>query len=776
VVGPLLLAGWRPAAAATPPPALPEVRTVTAPLDLPAVDAAIIPADRGAPDRILVVRPRQGGSPASLELLASQGPDWTVVDRLEVAGSLEASSDPWLVGLAPDRFVVVLGGGVAPSTFQLVDIDGRRLLRGATAAIAGPIDGATIADLDEDGVADLVVAGRVIRSGPPGDACSTEISVLAGSSLESLGRFAMGSVRIAGAAVVDLAGTSGPVLVAPVGVRCDTDPADPAQAGDLLVVGLADGRRIRRISLQPADDRPSAPIAADVGGRPIVITVDGERTVIVDPASDQPATGILTGPVRPVAIGPSTGGVAPIVLAQLVDGEPDAIRVGGLVRDASGAVDYVDNGFRRNQAEIARWAATIPRHGTGVRWPVGGSIEIPGVSCPVVLAPTVVDRCATQPGGSLAVGPAWVGSRPLGVLPGPDGPRLIAASSLTWVPQGLGLASPSPWAFAVASDRWRVGPSVPFALAQLPADRLLAGDPFDQADASLTPATEPGPAGIVATARTGARVLVRPAGSTGSAAEASPPALPDQPGTGEAMVAETGAFLGSGSRAALLQRIAVPAGSVPGEDRGVGRFHLFADATGASPTWTVDVVVVDDWGQISDPTRVVVTDVARGPPIVAESPIISLPWPFGTELTGSTEPGALVQVGGGRSVVADADGRFRLPVTLVPWPQDLEVMATDASGARRSISVDAMGLLDPRRVPPGAALAVFVLLAVVIALLLEARRSARRPGADPSVPTTGPGRLDPGDAWRRTGPDPADEWFLSGDGPTIEDLAPRDAR
>jgi hypothetical protein len=140
--------------------------------------------------------------------------------------------------------------------------------------------------------------------------------------------------------------------------------------------------------------------------------------------------------------------------------------------------------------------------------------------------------------------------------------------------------------------------------------------------------------------------------------------------------------------------------------------------------WRIDIVAVNDWGEIAGPVATNVALDVLGPGLVVDVPLVSAPWPFRAPITGRAEPGAMVTLGDA-AVEANRIGRFELRTSLAPWPQDLEVRAVDGEGNETVQRISVMGGLDVRRLPWQAGLAALVLAAIAWTAF---RGAAARPG------------------------------------------------
>jgi hypothetical protein len=185
---------------------------------------------------------------------------------------------------------------------------------------------------------------------------------------------------------------------------------------------------------------------------------------------------------------------------------------------------------------------------------------------------------------------------------------------------------------------------------------------------------------------------------------------------------------------------------------------------GADPAadqfWRIEVVALNDWGEISDPTAGDVSLDLTGPALRIDVPFISAPWPFAAPLEGVTEARGDVELVGVETVRANRVGGFQVRTTLAPWPQDLEFRSTDGDGNVTVRRVSVMGGVDVRRLPWQA---IFV-LTVIVATIYAALRDARRHGsAVRSAIATSGGVGASAASW-----DPWDPAPL----PTIEDIYP----
>jgi hypothetical protein len=155
--------------------------------------------------------------------------------------------------------------------------------------------------------------------------------------------------------------------------------------------------------------------------------------------------------------------------------------------------------------------------------------------------------------------------------------------------------------------------------------------------------------------------------------------------------------------------------------------------------WLVDVAQLDALGDIAGPVRVAALFDDTPPGLAVDAPLLSPTWPLKATLHGSSEAGAKVRVAAGEPVVADANGAFVIDTPLAPWPQTVELTATDAYGNATTASVSAMGGVDVRQLPWVPIVSVTFLLAALLTSLRGVRRgkpvvSAGTVAEDQSLP------------------------------------------
>jgi hypothetical protein len=187
-----------------------------------------------------------------------------------------------------------------------------------------------------------------------------------------------------------------------------------------------------------------------------------------------------------------------------------------------------------------------------------------------------------------------------------------------------------------------------------------------------------------------------------------------------------------GSIAAVV-RVPVPPGVESGRDGSSATLDL-SDAALADGTvvqrWALDVVPLNDWGELGDVASGIVQRDQVGPSLRVTTPFANPVWPFEARLTGASEPGATVVVHGLGVIELDRRGRFAIETTLAPWPQTYRITATDRSGNVTVEEVSVVGGLDYRQFP-WLLIAAVALLALVTARGMLVDTRSGRPGRAP---------------------------------------------
>ena len=350
--------------------------------------------------------------------------------------------------------------------------------------------------------------------------------------------------------------------------------------------------------------------------------------------------------------------------------------------------------------------------------PVAWAAEIGSPGCPRLFVPGIVVGCAA---GDVQPGPAWVATRPLALVGEGSDARILVASGMAWSTDGALPMLPDPSAGGV-DGRWRWGASAPFTLAELRAADATYFQQFPVPSASLERTTSP-EATINVPGFTGTRVFVR---AIAGAADGSP--------IGEAHIDRTLTAAEADLEQRTVHRIDVPPGLDAGRDGAsteVGLADVPTPDGSRADRWSVTVVAINDWGEVGEPRRELVTRDSIGPTLAMDSPFLSAVWPLPAAIEGVSEPGVKVVVEGVGPVELDRRGNFTVRTPLAPWPQTLTATATDASGNVTTREVSVIGGIDYRRLPWGTIGAIALIAAVTVSGFIGSRRAA---ASDRSVP------------------------------------------
>ena len=794
--------------------------TSETPLEDVYADVALLPPAAGLPGRLMALReievaerlelrPRMRGEerPAGrLEavLLERSRAGWAAVAAAALPPPFDAAAGlPWLVPVDPadGRWVVMRSSAPARRTaVTTLTVSGGSLSIGVTTEIRFLADAAGAADVDGDGLPELVLGATTTRRGE-GACQDTRLLALDPYTRAMRARIVLQGIRLGGATLAEVDGTPGADLVGHAYRNCPAGPLVET-GGRLRAIRLADGSTIAELAAEATPAVGSAagiPFAFDVDGDAIdeLIARLGGDTVLIDPVRGwetvdvgraQPLMLAARTPDGPGVVGmiedPAAEGRAPSVLIARIDRSSPGARLG--LRDVARLSPPVGTSIDERPRW---WLASRVGLGETIRGtlPTGWVGDLDGDHCMDLVIPLAVARCPMRSTAGVTLGPAWLATRPIAALDTVDGRRLLVAAGVDWDPQAAGLAAPAPTESWAHSGGWRAGPSARFTLHEV--DTALPAPKSGRGLLVLptSPAAEPR---ATVLGRVGDRVLARIDPGRGAIGERTETVEPggspsvDEPGTAAAPGAAgwpdwvRGFLIGTraGEQATLVTvgprlagRQAEPSTRIPldpaaGEDRPAAPTAPSATAgepgpDALGPGWRVRVLAIDPLGEVAGPAaRVVVVD-ARGPELTIEPPFVSAPWPLSATLEGSSEPGAAITLAGdpGRQpVLADPRGRFAVQVTLAPWPQEVLVRAEDGAGNERVVRVSIVGGLDYRQVPWH----LLVIGLVFVGLAVSARRATPRrsgplpgPGERPSTVRTAP------DAW--DGPDPL---------PAIEDL------
>ena len=688
------------------------------PLEGPFADAVLLrPREAAAgaePARLLVLRSptRDSTGMSRLAVLerSATTPRWAVVTEQSVASGLAGSVDEDLAGdgfllpLSEDRFGLVVPGRLDQTAAAHLElsVDGRDLSVVAQTTIPLRVEAVGVADTDADGRPEIVVLDRA--EGLCGDA---DVRVIDSTSLHEVRQIRAGGFR-AGRAVFGLFDDRPGVDLA-IGARraCAFDVADPEV--DALILSLAGGSPTASPLEVPAPPNvsgriPARPLAADLDGDgrdDLVTEADGALAVRL--AAEGWTARPLGEGIPIAAVGDPDGGAWIAALDTAERDAPMAIRHVALAADGR-LVFGPDSSATASRSATAFTADALRRSaplGLAAGW-WAGDVDLDG--CRDLLVPRLTLRCSA--GGEVRSGPGWFATTPFAAFGEAGARRLLVAGTAAWPQRAPRLAAPTPAGDASAEPIWRDSASAPFLITDLAVGDLLYHVRFPvPAVAMGREQTSPNELGVTIGGYVGERlfVLTRPLDVNVALAQ---------------FQSQIDFLVGKGVSRRTFHRIGIAPGGESGARDGFIRLPLPADAAAHQ----VAVVGVNDWGEVSAIEETRIEADLIGPTLVVQAPLTSLPWPFVARIDGVADPGAQVRIGDGDSVEAARNGRFSIRTSLAPWPQTLDIRATDPAGNETLLRLSVVGGLDYRQLP----WEIIIGAAVLIATLLAALRSPRR--------------------------------------------------
>ena len=713
-------------------------------LDRTLEDVAFV--ERGAgrtPD--LLTLDRDGASNGVVRVsLLRRTTTWASVAEANVM--LELSFDgntPWLMPLGPDRFAIISTTSTGSTVVTPIAVDtasepALHLLRSAAVELVATEAG--VADTTGDGTAELILVGY-----SPGltDPCPPLLIAMlsAGDELSEVVRPSFVEphdpevlVRVAGGALGEFDGRPGVDLLTHAYEGCAAD-SEVVERHHLIATRLADLSTIVDIPTSEGEASIGAPwsspldvIDVDDDGRDEAIMTTEAGFKVVDPADGWRSTtfggpgAVLLASTRPV------GGTLAVWLQRADDPAGSGIatarltRVDGSLRVDEGGVRPVPDVSAEDFEAAHAWILTTAL--TQAPSPVlVADLDLDG--CADISAPLVSIGCAGS--GPIERGPAWLDSRPIGIVGDSSDRRLLVAAGVDWFPYVGGPMGPSP-AAGRPPGAWRYGPSNRFVLAEvpLPATGATLSAPVVAPTMDDLVSTD----GVIGFEwASGTRLLIR-----------ATPVAPGGQAFNAAEVMTRHGFLYEESFEGEFAGALSSFGLAPSDD-GAGtstqRFDLLANVLTVSGTsaerWTVTIAALDASGTLSDPVQAIAILDKAAPPLSVETPMLTPPWPFDATLHGSSEAGASVSLGGAPAISAGPDGTFELSTQLAPWPQTLEVTAVDLAGNKTVSKLSVMGGVDIRGLPWAAIGAVVLLVGVVFSSIRGVRKR------QPSASSDGPG-------------------------------------
>ncbi|HYH93609.1 MAG TPA: hypothetical protein VD763_10650 [Candidatus Saccharimonadales bacterium] len=695
-------------------------------LEHPIVDLAALP--EGGPDgaaRLLTVDAFQ--TPAGVVHLSTLQRDrsWAVADETTVdvrSAELREPGDPWLIGLAPERFVLIVSSAISDRAVAVAfRTDGGpggnaiEVLRHLN--VDGAIDVAGASDVDGDGDLELVAASA--HTERFGGTCQGSVVTVRDDRLAPLGTYPVPDIRLAGGVLGRFEDAPGDDLLVFGYPNCPAGPDTPGEQR-LLLLRLADGSVTMDLPFGTPTARGAvpAPLRVDVDGdgRHEAIAPSGTELLALDPLSGWAATGLggetvlpllaIDGtPDRPARIGwLGSDGLGRLVATAALQRSTDGqLLVTDTEQVGAGALDPA----RLDLSVASVWSETLSGDP-----PTAWSGRLGASDCEVVMVPLAVSSCD---GDGLRPGAAWVATRPILTVGDGSSQRLLVAGSLGWDATTANLpVTPSPWATNVAGW-WRHGPSTSFALSE-----LRSGDATYFREFPVPQATVERTANDDRTTNipgfTGSRLFVR--------IRAMRPGDTDPGPAGslfDALIAPVGP-----SEVVRVARIPVLPGLEAGRDGGFATVSLADARLVSDPTverWAVTVVPINDWGEVGPPARGPVARDLIGPSLTLDVPGTTPIWPFAARLTGSSDPGTVVTVEGIGEMTLDRRGRFAFEAPLAPWPQTLRVTSVDGSGNVTQRELSVIGGIDYRKLPWPAIVAAGLIALVFVSGVIGSRRT-----------------------------------------------------
>ncbi len=702
-------------------------------LETPMADLAILEApldDAGEPvTPSLLVLDAADPAPAHARLSVLQRRQaWDRVAMLDIDLERDDVTVRWLVALGPRKFALVATAPMSATGTGHATVVGLELREGsgsteivetARTRLDRAIESAGAADVDGFGEAELVAGLRPMYDSS-GSCGTTSLRVMDSASLD---------VRRS----IDMAGALGGGVLG----RWDDVPGD-----DLLVYATPDCGPVdaRLVTTRLRDGTQSA-VAGLIDGPaagavpPIRLRLEGAaRDRAVVPLTDgvgivDAGTGelhrIAEEPGIPLVAGPDPDARGPATRIAWFDGDLHAERFrverdGVIVGSARSDLDFQALDEGRRSLLVRAIHTDVFTHGMSSAW-LGDAVDD---GCPDLILPGAILPCGTE---TMRPAAAWLATRPVAAMPIEGRRGLLVAAGLGWDPDvGLPL-TPTPLA-AGQDGWWRHGPSTPFAISEVRGNDTIYFQEFPRPAATIEKTTARDGTTLLP-GFTGTRlfVLATPLGEDEEGPDVAPASL-------EGLT--TGAAPGG---IVTTVRVPVPPGNESGRDGSYTSLSLddvrFGDGRPAS-RWAIQVVPVNDWGEVGLPVVRTITRDAVGPTFNLQTPFTSPVWPFPARLSGRTEPGSTVILEGAGAIPVDERGRFTIETHLAPWPQTLRLTATDATGNASVAEFSVVGGVDYRQFP-WALIAALSLLGVVGARGLAAAGRTRSGAVEATLWSTG---------------------------------------
>jgi hypothetical protein len=722
-LGIVLGAGVVPVANAADPPPQSRLESLMA-------DLAVIPPPPGSaaettPSLLVLDADRIEPTQARLSILRRDS-SWDRVAVRDVELGTSDLDSRWLIALGDRHYALI---ATSPTTATgdghavVVGIEIRdeagapTLVESGRSTIDRAVEDAGAADVDGLGSPELVLELRP-KYDASGSCGTTSLDILDSAnlavrrSIQRPGRLGYGVIgRFDGAPGDDLL-----VAAAP-----DCPPGGLAGSG-LVVIRLRDGTVTAVAPQQPPDVAVMPPPLRlpGRGGRDAAVVALSDGISLVDGSGHAPRV-IIPGPGVPIVAGPDApatdgttrlawienGGLHSARVHIARDGSPKATDVGSLAPAQVGA--------ERWPLIVASAATDLSVHGVASAW-LG---DLGEAGCVDLVVPGAIEPCGSD---QLRSGASWVATRLVTMLPIDRRRTALVAAGMGWEPKSGVPTSPTPWAAAPAGW-WRHGPSTPFVISETRASDVVYYRDFPVPKATIEPNT--GRDGMTTMPGfTGTRMFVTVQPLTEDEAGST-----TVPGIRDSFVAPTASDV-----VTRVARVPVPPGNEFGRDGAYTTLSVVAiplTGTASTSRWGLQVVAINDWGEVGEPVVGTVTRDVTGPTLNLETPFTNPVWPFLTNLSGRTEPGSKVTIDGTTPIEVDERGRFAVVTRLAPWPQEIRLTATDESGNATDRAFSLVGGVDYRQFP-WALIVALTLLGVVAARGLRA--AGRRPGGFEATP------------------------------------------
>jgi hypothetical protein len=730
VLGIALAAGLVPAATGAENPA------TSSRLESPMADIAVIDPPAGAPAEttpLLLVLDAERIAPTMARLsILRRDNAWdrvTVHDVDLERGDLDAR---WLVGLGDGRYGLIAtsrttatgtGGAVVVGLQIRDDAGSPTIVETGRSRMDRAVEESAAADVDGLGAAELILGMRPLYDSS--GSCGKTSLLILDSATSAVRRSIDLPGRLGAGVIGRFDAAQGDDLMAYAAIDC---PPGGTGGSHLVTIRLRDGTHTDVIKAGLLDDvsvmPPPLRIRSEAPGPDKAIVALDDGLTVVD-GSGGPTTTITDGPGIPLVAGPSPDSAGPAFWVAWLD--PGGVHS---LRLRVGRKDEIEVPSRDDLAgeEIGgeRWdmvtaaaTADVRIHGVTSAWL--GALGDEG--CPDLVLPGAIQPCGSE---ELRPGATWLATHLVTAMPIEGRRTALIAAGVGWDPKVGIPTSPTPWAAAPAGW-WRRGPSTPFVLSETRGNDVVyfRDYPIPKATIEATTARD-GSTKLPGFTGTRLFVTVQPLADDAEGPETAPTKLRSllEPPGGDGVVRTV--------------RVPVPPGNESGRDGSfttleLGNIHP-AGVT-ATTRWAMQVVPINDWGEVGAPVVRTITRDAVGPTLNMETPFTNPVWPFLAHLAGQSEPGSTISIDGGPALDVDERGRFTVVTRLAPWPQTIRLSATDASGNTSIGEFSIVGGVDYRRFP-WALIVALTLLGIVAARGLSAA-GKRTGGVEATAWSTG---------------------------------------